>query len=992
MLPFPPCRLDPRQVLSLVHIVASLPPSFHSRVELLMEKLVTKALAHNPGATSLQSPRRREDNDKLLATAQLGALYVKSVLVLHNRIITRPTDRTYHETSEYGQRKTMNDETGGECSYTPRVLGRETTGFTPAVLLDFLWWMERRLRVVHMTYVEQGCSMEARAQLVYSPLRQLLASVMEHPLVKGSYITALGGARIAMPAVERLLAIETAASDKSFFEPATTLAFLESVTLGRLLEVAAKDCEGGGREGGGVTAMIGSTSTNSTTSGRPGPKAEASNLVSELSKVWGACVKCLFEEPRLVRAAYRRVLCQSCCPHAFSDSRSVQNQGAGYDADGQGGEGAECRWVNEVHPAWSEGEGDSARHSGQEGLGNQQLLDAVLHVLRKLCDLQAVSDLTGRRKKGSASLKEEANTSGATDEVGNRKAAVFLQAALSLAKETQAINEGAEASALVLVAEIAIPAIGATEGREAATTAFRRLWQEYFCHFRPLGPAAVASLSRIAFMWCEGPHDTERGACQGNNCPGVELLEGLPFLAVEMTRVWPRLAGFPSMLCIPGSALGSYALTGCALHLSSLHRVGREFVHNMADGSLQRSGTESGSSIGEPPLSSTASERAAASKPANGSVSVRGDGRIPLEPLQNGSHDTKKQQKSKSQGGRDWQAGESQEDEQRAMEGATRAPHDPRRKAAAAMPNSCAELALDIIDAAATILASTSRKRPREARHAKAAPDKKVKSEVDANRAGLARAVKCGNNTPAVACTGTNSGLSALEPSQGDAVFCPPTYSAWASQFLKPLYGPVDEQVPPARSPLRILLVALITSLGNRNTRNADLVGDGEASSGGPGNDGCEETAHLWAVSLVVAILGFVPSLFLCFLEAPCLQPTAAAPRAEWSMGRSLAVLECLSVVHKEKVVFSSVRRKVGAEAWLTGVLSHYSVVWHSVSDTRSDATEADLALKPRTRHVWEEVVAFVHKQLGDVSPKEVRRIPVANMLQNVDPLMKQYF
>lgn len=978
-------------MLSLAHIVASLPPSFHSRVELLMEKLVTKALAHSPGATSLQSPRRRGDNDKLLATAHLGALYLKSVLILHSRIITRATDETYHATSEDGQREAMNNETG-ECSYTPTVLGRETTGCTPAVLLDFLWWMERRLRVAQVTCVEQTCSPDAHARPVYLSLRQLLGSVMEHPLVEGSYKTAVSAARIAMPTVERLLAIETAASDRGLFEPATTLAFLESVTLGRLLEVAAKGCEGGGREDVDATAMLGSTSTNLTTLGRPGPEAEASSLLVEVSKVWGACVKCLFEEPRLLCAAYRRVLRQSFCPHAFGDLRSGQNHGGGYDADGQGGKGADYRWVNDVHPAWREGGGDSTRLGGQEELGNQQLLDAILHVLRKLCDLQAVSDLTGRRKKGSASLNVKANTSEAAAEIGRRKAAVFLQAALSLAKETQAINTGTEASALVLVAEIAIPAIGATEGREAATTAFRRLWQEYFCHFRPLGPAAVASLSRIAFMWCEEPHNTEGGACEGNSYPGVELLEGLPFLAVEMARVWPRLAGFPSMLCVPGNALGWYAPHGCALYLSSLHRVGREFVHNIADGSLQRSGTESGSWIGEVLLSSTASERTTASKPSNGSASVRGDGRIPLEPLQNGSYDTKKKQESKSQGGRDCQAGESQGDDERVTEGAMTAPHDRRREAAAAMPHACAELALDVIDAAATILTITSRKRPREARHAKTVPDKRAKSEVDANRAGLECAVKCGNNTPGAVCTGTNSGISALEPSRGDAIFCPPSSAAWTSQLLKPLYGSVDEQVPLVRSPLGILLVALIKSLGNRNTRNVDPVGDGEASSVGLRNDDCEETAHMWAVSLVVAILGFVPSLFLRFLEAPCLQPTAAAPRAEWSMGRSLAVLECLRLVHKEKVVFASVRRKIGTEAWLTGVLSHYSVVWHSISDTRSDATEADLALKPKVRHVWEEVVAFVHKQLGDVPPKEVRRIPVAIMLQDVDPLLKQYF
>lgn len=1014
-------------MLSLAHTVASLTPNFHPRVEFLMEKVVTKALQPNPAATSPENLRCGGDKGELVTTAQFGALYLQSVLILHNHIRTRLAEEACHARSDDAPHATKNNETasgrrsisGGVHAYTPTVLDQETTGFAPIVLLDFLWWMERRLYVAQFTGSKQRRGREARSQAIHVPLLRLLESVVKHPRVEESYRIALGSPTVAMPALERLIAIEVAVSDRDFCDPAAKLAFLKSVTLGRLVNLAPNgfgdlSCGVGGVQGVNARAILGSPNTRSITLGRPGDEAEA----AEVKKVWEACISCLFKEPRLRHAAYKRMISQDYWAHAFEDPQSVRARGAGNGADRQRCEEAESRWMHDVHPAWRGGT-TSERLIYPEGVGDEELLDSIIHVLGKLCDLEAVSDLIGRRKKAALLLHGTADTREVQETITTRKASAFLRVALSLSKEAKLVHAGTGASIVVLLAEIAIPAIGATEGREAATTAFRCLWQEYFSYLRPLEPAAVASLTRIALMWCEGQSKAEHCASEGKkDCPVVDMLEGLPFLAVEMARVWPGLARFPSMLCVLHDTLGSYAPDSWAIYLSSLHRAGRELVQDLADGNIQLSKVSDDSRIGEAPTSLAARERTDTSNTAKGSTSARGDGRVPLEPLQNGSHDAKKRQHPKPQSAqgcqsegieanerragkvvcpsRVYEAERSLAEERQATEGASRAAHDRLREAAAAMPQSCAELVVGVVNAAGAMWSKPGRKRPHQVLDSIPVKDKRARSEPHAKRAALGSPTKRGNDeTLHVVYSNANSGPDPVEACQrvDNTALQSPAPAAWAARLLEPLYGPVHEEAPWMRSSLEVLLNALIKYLGDGKTRGVGVVSNGAASSVSVGvsNGKCMGLARSWAVSLVVAMLGFAPPLFLRLVEAPCLEATAAAPHPEERMGRSLAVLECLKQVYEEATVFASVQHEVGGGAWLTGILSYYSIAWHSMSDIRDGCKEVESALKPK-RHAWEEAVGFVHGQLAHVSPEELRRIPVAIMLQEVDPLLKQYF
>lgn len=1009
--------------MSLVHIIASLPPKLYPRVEILMEKVVTKALQPHPAAASPENSRCGGGERELVTTAQFGALYLQSVLILHTHINTHSSEEACHVKSNNARHGTKDNESvscrrsisGGGRMYTPTVLDQETTGFAPVVLLDFLWWMERRLYVAQLTGSEQRHGRQARFHAVYVPLLRLLGSVVKHPRVEESYRIALGSPTVTMPALERLIAIEVAVSDRDFCDPAAKLAFFKCVTLGRLVDLASSDFSGvscglGGVQGVNAGTMLESPNARSIALGKPGNEAEA----AELKNVWEACIACLFKESRLCHAAYKRLISQNYWAHAFRDPQSPKARESGNSIDRQRGEEAECRWMHDVHPAWRGGSATSKQLTYSEGVGDEELLDSIIHVLGKLCDLEAILDSIGRRKKAALLMHLKADTK-EVQKTTRRKASVFLGAALSLAKETVLVQPGAGASVLVLLAEIAIPAIGASEGREAATSAFRCLWQEYFCHLRPLEPAAVASLARIALMWCEGQGKAEHCAAEDKDCPVVDMLEGLPILAVEMARVWPELARFPSMLCVLHDSLASYAPASWAIYLSSLHRVGRELVQDLQDGNIQLSKINDDPRISETPTSFAARERTDTSKTAKGNTSTRGDTRVPLELLQNGSRDAKKQQCPKRQSNQGCQS-ETIEDvesrtgtmvsssrvceadrnfteEREAMQGTSGVAHDLLREAAAAMPQTCAELVVGIVDTAAATSSALGRKRSHQALDTIPVRDKRARWEPHASGVSLVSPIKRGDDEALpVVRSDANNGPDPLESSRrvDNTALQPPSPAAWTDWLLEPLYGRVHEEVSLMHSSLEILLNALIRYLGDRKPRGVDVVRSGAASGVRVSNDACAGLAHSWAMSLVVAMLGFAPPLLLRLVEAPCLGATAAAPHLE-RMGRSLAVLECLKQVYEEDTVFALVRHGVGGRAWLTGVLSYYSIAWHSMSNAHDGCKEMESTLK-RKEQALEDAIGFVHGQLADSSPEELRRIPVAIMLQEVDPLLKQYF
>lgn len=102
------------------------------------------------------------------------------------------------------------------------------------ILLDFLWWMERRLSIAQTTASEPWDGPHTAEEL--SGLLQLLQSVIRHPLIERELKQRFGPRGAVMPTLKRLVAFEVAVSrDTDFCGPSTKRAFLEHVTLGRLM-------------------------------------------------------------------------------------------------------------------------------------------------------------------------------------------------------------------------------------------------------------------------------------------------------------------------------------------------------------------------------------------------------------------------------------------------------------------------------------------------------------------------------------------------------------------------------------------------------------------------------------------------------------------------------------------------------------------------------------------------------------------------------------
>lgn len=995
-------------MLTLAHILASLPPTFHPKVERLLADLVAKALCPRPGG-SCANPDSRSDasrcgkpstNEKagFAATAQVGALYLQSMLLLHEKTRTCAPEEVDDSNSpgsrvgpagqklHNGQMPASSEKQSlerasatGASSEASSSFGKGSVGFAPVILLDFLWWMERRLSMAQRMALEPRGGPHTAEEL--SGLLQLLQSVMRHPLIERELKQTFGARGGAMPPLQRLVAFEVAVSrDTDLCGPSTKRAFLEHVTLGRLVVDPADAAEGPKSSSIGTNEQEGVVSAQ-----RQQGRVGTSNVAVEVKHVWQACAECLLRDSSLRHAAYRRV-CRDTMSAEPSDVLS---------------------WESGTHPSWSDWDARSKVEGDLvDAEGVQTLLDSMLQVMEKLCSLEATARLVyNMRKRPAAGLDQtgDAHDARTLCMSSARGASVLLAEAVDLLKRPGATIGGAASSALVLITGIAIPAIGASEGRAKAIDSLRVVWEECFCKVRPLKFGAIASLTRMAFTWCGGQSDTRESGGDNQSCPVVQMLEDLPLLAAEMVRVWPRLARtLQPVIGIPSSLAGPYALGGWASHLSNLRNVGKELVLSLAGGGLESSKTGGGLQTGEAAISSTV-QQTPSDKLCRVSASSRKDGRIPLGPVNDRTIGQREKVKARAKGGGQEGPPEDHQGDRRALEegyGAyaqarcgsdaasfskKRAPaitvladscEDGLREASSALPRTCAELILVVIDAAAAGLVEVPPKRSSEAATSVANPKRAKMGPTAAGVSARLDEGGCGEST-LLGETHVRDTGSAVKMSRGNA-FRPPPSAAWVVRVLKPLYGSgAGKRIVLS---VRALLEALVNKLTFHRTCAMRKGFAGAVHSGG--------IAQGLAASLVVAILEYAPPLVAHMTAPTCVASSATPTAMRDRLGRSLAVLDSLRLLLEHV----SPRQTDERGARLGAVLVNYASALLSLSSMRKEATEGcDLGTLANGRD-WAGVVAFVHARVRAIAPEELRLMPAALAAQEVDPLLKQYF
>lgn len=797
-------------------------------------------------------------------TAQIAAFFLHSTLLLREDVWKSAAGRNDEANSAHSDGRQVCSSAGdgdGLCE-TPRCLG-----LAPVGLLEFCWWMERRLSIAQRSATSEQ-RIGPHLSVEKTGLLRLLRSVVKHPLLELTLDRAFDERGSTTPPVERLVAFELAVSNVNGSGGASTrLALLESVTIGLLVVDSSSDA--GGLRG------------------------------TRIKRVWKECMEVLFAEPRLREACGALVCRDDTMPSECNE----------------GDELASSTWGIAPHSSWRAAGGTFTDDS--EGV--QGVLESILQVISKLCSSEAAA----------ASVGETVIPAAGPDDAGScrRKASLLLKESLALVSGLEVDVPGA---ALVLMAEMTIPAIGATEGREEAMASLRLMWQEWLCKVRPLAYGAIVRLMRLALMWCGVPSDTKRN----EGCPVARMLEDLPLLASEMARVWPRLRRTLQPVIGRPAQTGPYASGGWAFGLSNLHCVGQKLARDLAGGWASST----------PDSSARGSVIPSSARPSSSS-----SGRVPLGPVNNGGS-THGQSRIGDADGQNKDRKESQ--------GAREGFFTVEPSTSAALPCTLAQLVVGIL-VTASLGSKSSCGGP--------GPSKRAKTVAGRGADGHGRD------------TSVYEGGSGTDSSQRFAVpFQLPPTSVWVARFLKPVYGPRTQ--PPTVSALGVLLSTLVTELGS--SRN--LSGDGEGNgTGGFHTEACRALG----VSLVVAILVRAPSLIGRLAEPPCLtasnSPTTSGSRPGERMGRSLVVLASLKSLLEEKVTEPVPR------VWLTVVLSHYIAALLSMSKDR----DGDGVALSSGWCAWSEVAAFVHASVRKVSHQELRQLPGTLRLaaKEVDPLLKQY-
>ncbi|CAM9413171.1 unnamed protein product [Ectocarpus sp. 12 AP-2014] len=887
-----PNRLDPKQLLSLTHSLAGLPAAFYPKVEGFLASFVAKVFLSRSNACRgghVKSAVRRTAG--LAATSRVGALYLQSSLLLHEHLWEKSTADIISEEATAGVPERHNGRVGQRSSGPAREVGGgggghiEWVGPAPIALLELCWWMERRLSI------ELGRSNGSCPGGETAGLLRLLQSVMKHPLMERALQRAFGARGSTLPTLERLVALElAAASETGFVRPSTKLALLESVTLGRLVaDDQADDAEGLPSDTlGADEAALASPQRGQKGAGRS---------AEEVLDVWKECAACLFGNPSLHDAAHRKVCLVSTASEVGDVRCASRDPGV-------------CTWESYSHASW--------RNTGDNGA----------HVVGNLFSLEATAGsmlAAGLEQTGGARESKKRN---------QRSASLLFSEALVLLDRLRA---DAACPALVLIAEIAIPAIGATEGHEKAIQFLRLLWKEWFNQVRPFEYGAVQKLMRMALMWYGGRTDASQAAgVEHKDCPVKHMLEDLPILAAEMVRHWTRLRRTlqPVIGSSPAPA-GPFGRDGWAFHLGNLQRFAKALFLDLAS-----------------PIAEEATSR---------SVIKEQTSRIPLGPVKNSVQDKRKRGEAHAVIA---DQGYTAKDHKGRKVPTAAFPRgglgtglcqDQLRDASAALPHTSAQVLVGVFHAAAE-----TRRRAQRPRGASSSPSVKTKR------------AKTAKGAPPDHDSAGYDGDTLLVEEIG---LCGKGSSrAWVWRVLEPVYGPGLAE--PAVSSLGVLLGTLVTELGSNRAPSACGV-NGDSFGGVDRTDAFES---LLGVSLAVALLGHAPHLVARLAEPPCLTPSSSNTGPIERLRRSLAVFEIL------RLLLEQVPGTPGV--WLTVALSHYTA---AVLTTMSENGQAVLALM--NGRAWSDMVMFVHSRVGDTATEQLRRLPVALRLaaQEVDPILKQY-
>lgn len=937
-------RLDAKQVVSVTHVVASMPSVLHPKVGDLWTDIIGETLQMTPvngagdrwEAVEQHAKKRKKRGMGLLALTQIVALYLQSTALLHDKLATCSSNGLDDEgcpdpngDGASRRSKTVGNGRGrrglvGECNNSASSLDTQSVGCAPVILLDVVWWMERRL-------TSARCRNELLPVVGIVKLSQLLHNVVEYPTVKRAFDQTFAKGE-AKPPLERVIALEVAVSRIEDVIPASTkLSFLESVILGQLPMRSSYRSEYAVMNEEQEGAKHCSTSMQMSSSSDP---------VKGTRDTWNSCVTVLVENSSLRNAAHRRV---------YRD-QARHDSGIVFESYGRSLKSAredpECLTSS------------GRRHGRSCGDGVQTLLTCILDVMRNLCALEATAGSISWLSGGPKTSLEKAGCRQSEGRTGERGVSMLLTEAIAILNSAGAAFECAVSSVLILIAEAAIPMIGATEGPTKAIELLHLMWHKWLCRARPLEYGVVLKLARMSFMFYGGHRRVSgEGSAGLQGCWVVSMLEDFSYLTGEMVRVWPSLArSLQPLINVAGSSrdTGHRERDDWFEHLSTLHIVGKELVQLLVGGG-------SGTPVSAP------SQRSSLGSGEGESRLRRDDRRIPLEPVHNGPQG----QTSGSDHSRRGEQVDRQEDQvyardvntgheaQRMMLRITELAQSPSRNATKALPRSLSLVILNAVDAAAVILIEANKKRPHQDLAADTVGTKRNKSS------GAAR-VNGSEDLPEL-LHARESDKVAPQSFQSRHGHIKPTQ--WVTGLLKPLFGEASERCN--LSSLSTLLETVVDALGHQGRKEFE-------------GDELRGVALSLKKSLAIGILEYAPSLVARVAEAPFLASSGLLVAPAESMRRSISLLDCLKGLSEE------VLRRFMAEprAWLTTVLSHYGAVLHTMANVRS----MDTVVERIKGHEWEEVVAFVHAQIRGISRRQLRLIPAAVALQEVDPLLKQYF
>lgn len=950
---------------------------------------------------ALDSAFHRMEGSRIRTVARLGALFVQSILLQRNKLrINIPEDsngaglncctlNVEENVASHRKKDLPSKRYGISPRETSRLDAGEQAKFgVPVVLMDFLWWVEQRLSAERREH-EFGAHGQVPHSR-FSVLSSLLRSVLEYPPVVEAYrSTFMPGA--SMPPLERIIMFEAGLSDQHFLNSSSRLAFLKSVTIGRLL-----------RNGTAFARMTPSNAANlgETNNGAGNMSCDrvgslpctvgfnprgTGGLAESVGTVWSACISSFFREPRICRAAERRV--------SHQDSWTRESGGI----DGGTWTDLYFRMEHQRFRPGVVGTSGLCLEAPAEG-GAHSLMESMLQILTEICNLEALGRLMSPSKVLDVPT---CDSSVATDMQAKnaRRPSLFLQEALSIAHKTFSILGIGTSSALLLLSEKVIPVIYASEGKDVARATFRLLWKDYVCKLRPLNPGAVAVLTRIAlFLW---GHDKDGGGAYRDGDFLISMSEDLPVFTAEMVRVWPDLMGILQvMLGVGGDSAKAHAAEEWASCLASFHHLEDVIVQNLSAIS-PRLAEAHGFMMTESSSPTSRAPQLCEDKGAKSTVAT--DTQAPLEGMAGGVHTNRegtapvwedlchvKRSKRKSPAGRNpnsWticgQDDGSPPKEQLIGKFEVSVDRDQLTRSCLSLPHSFAAVIVSSICAAANAARADTKLFPHPFMlDVGIGKKQKVVAEEASSSTGcvLTDRRRESSATSSVMFDKLNRGPELIRGGLRQ-----PISTIWATTLVDLIYGPLETA---EYSPFGTLVQAIIECLGELKVGGVKWVVSKECSKGSIQ----ELIAKRFLMSFLVAVVERAPSFIHLFLE-PRFVPKAGSKCTGRYLRESVAVLEFFLVLSREPPLFNSLRSKVGAASWLTGIISHYSALAQSSPRKRNDLYGVPEALVSMMRNSgdWADLISFVHSQMGSFAQEELRQIPAVLALQEIDPIVHQY-